>query len=304
MNDLLDKVSGFLQSSPIVGRMVFGSTGDTDDQISTHTVDLDIDVTEYFRTSFLKEIGRYHDVSSQEYLSSDHDPEAFFIQKLSEMPEMSSVIGGKPSELSSFDQEFIESIKFTSLHFENAKLEILRTFKYYPRTRFLSKDKSHTIFFSDKKLKLLKMDALVADPSIDFLTFGEHIMIFSQNSFEKVLNFRKLHEENMGVVFRHFRSGATDYTIARLDEMESECKKDIRRLRRLSSIRKKSLFSSLDFETLAQFISQARVDAVVDTKNKTVRFNKVSAFLHFYDDNHLLSELTKLRYLAPDKTAY
>lgn len=133
----------------------------------------------------------------------------------------------------------------------------------------------------------------------DCCLHGDRMLIFDLPNFEDLFGYHERHAEMQRQVFDHWKSG--DYVIADLAKYEKQTMGDTKKLRVFRSIRDKEIYR-WEFGRIRRFLRSHPVDGIeVSDKPPRIIFKNAYALLHFFNDAHLASDATNMRYLATSK---
>lgn len=314
MDQYIEEVVNFLKDTSVSAYVVFGnkivtsepSKDDKRKKIKTvHTVltysNLADDVTEEYRKSFLRQAESHLEDKPMKYNGSDFDPDGYQYYMVADIPDSSSVLRAPKQDETrdALDDEFIKTLRFTIFRFQNTEGKELLLIRAYPKSKFLKKKdglilKGGVLLFTDA-------DIVVADPLVDCIVIGTEILIFRKKAFEKIFNFRKIFERHMKEVFEDIAEEKIKYTVKPVEELKAAILKDMRKLRKLTSITEKKVYKKITFEEIVDFEIENKIGAKIDSAKRTIIFDDAYSFLHFYNDDNLESGLTKAKYLALSK---
>lgn len=300
MPETIDIIINFITDPTITGKFVFGTKStQSEDKTDLSYTPFENEVRNGFRTDFLNHIKKFQKLPVAKYSATDFDPDSYFTIKIKEVPDSKQIIREPDNPIAGLEHQFINNVKFIAVHFQNSSQKKVIFFKVYPKTRFLRKNKMDAIVFRENILSFSKNDIMVIDHHVDCVVYGDEILIFNTNAFEKIFNYRKIYAENLENVFNYFESNKPDYKIEKLNELKDQCNNDLRKLRKITGVYEKELYKKLDLNKVRKFVTAYQIqDVIVDLQKKTITFKDAHSFLHFYNDDNLKSELTDEKYLS------
>lgn len=259
------------------------------------------DVIEEYRKSFMKQAQSHLEDRRMRYNGSDFDPAGYQFYKVADIPDSASVIRPpKDSEVRlTFDDAFIKTLRFTIFRFQNSDGKEVLFIRAYPKSKFLKKKDG--LILHGGVLSFTESDIVVADPVVDCIVIDDEILIFRRKSFEKIFNFRKIFEKHMKEVFDEIAEEKIHYTVQPVETLKEEIVRDMRKLRKLTSITEKKVYQRVTFEHIIDFEKENKIGAKIDAYHRTITFEDAYAFLHFYNDDNLESRLTNAKYLSLSK---
>lgn len=314
MDEAIGKVISFLEDSSISAKLVFGnkrtiSKVDPEDKrkrIKTKEMHLTYsrladDVVEEYRQDFLRQVQYHQDDTRMRYNGSDMDPAGYQYYRVADIPNEASVTNEPKEQLTEIDDEFIKTMVFTIFRFENSKKEELLVIRVYPRSKFLKKKDG--LILKGGVLSFTTSDIVAADRVMDCLIFKDEVIIFHRKAFEKIFDFKNIFKKHLEKVFDAITEDKINYKIEQLPELKQAILRDMRKLRKLTSITEKEVYKAVKFEDIIAFDKEYHIGAKIDVSNRSITFADASRFLHFFNDDNLYSQLTKIKYLAFSKVA-
>lgn len=199
----------------------------------------------------------------------------------------------------SFDDELVDNLKFIQFRFQSRDTTIIFVRKF-TRQKILSHGKklwreiSGTLTLTD--------DSIVEIPTdYDFCKYGHDVAIFHPDNFEDFFDYHEIHEKHHKTVFTHFQS-KIDYKIIDLDKYMGQTFEHPQKLRKLPSIVEKKMYL-MTYKQIQHLLKVRPMSTVkLDVKKRTIEFKDVFAMMDFYNDAHLNSPATKMKYLAQYKS--
>lgn len=314
MDEAIEKVISFLEDRTISAKLVFGNKriiSEVDKQDKRKRIKhkevhltysrLDDEVVDEYRQDFLRQAQYHKDDTRMRYNGTDVDPAGYQYFPIADIPNEASVTNEPKEQLSEIDDEFIKSMMFTIFRFENSKKKELLVIRVYPRSKFLKKKDG--LILKGGVLSFTTSDIVAADRVMDCLIFEDEVIIFHRKAFEKIFDFKNIFKKHLEKVFAAITEDKLNYKIEQLPELKQAILKDMRKLRKLTSITQKEVYKTVKFEDIIVFDKEYHIGATIDVSKRSIMFSDATKFLHFFNDDNLYSQLTKTKYLAFSKVA-
>jgi hypothetical protein len=314
VDEAIGKVISFLEDRSISAKLVFGNkrtiskVDPEDKRRRTKTKEIHLtysrladDVVEEYRQDFLRQVQYHQDDTRMRYNGSDVDPAGYQYYRVADIPNEASITNEPKEQLSEIDDEFIKTMMFTIFRFENWKNKELLVIRVYPRSKFLKKKDG--LILRGGVLSFTTSDIVAADRVMDCLIFEDEVIIFHRKAFEKIFDFKNIFKKHLDKVFAAITEDKVNYKIEQLPELKEAILKDMRKLRKLTSITEKEVYKTVSFENIMAFDKDYHIGAEIDGSKRSIKFLDAFSFLHFYNDDNLYSQLTKIKYLAFSKIA-
>lgn len=296
MTETIDELIAFLNDTKLKGKMIFGLATESDSSFDLTYTRLNEQVVDKYRKSFKRKLAFKKKLPHSQYSPTETEPAGYATYKVADLPQGKELIKLPTTKTHGFDKHFIKKIRFTAFRLEGDN-QVAYFFRVYQHTKFLTKSKWDTLVFQGDVLSFAENDMIVASPAIDFVVFGDNILIFRIYAFEKLFKLMEAYHAHADEVFTFFETNKS-YTIRNLQAIRDACD-GLPQLRRLSNISKQTWYKSLTIEVIEQF-AKTSPDAgiTVDIAQKTVAFTSPDKFLSFYNDDYVQSEVTSDKYLA------
>jgi hypothetical protein len=259
-----------------------------------YSVQVDDKVKEEFRSRYLELLEKEIDTSEEYYSPSNIEENSILIYETNKIYDIDRILETRSAGKLDFKRQY----DFTYMRFGNNKMQELYVFRLYPHSKFLNKSKLKSLWITDDVLEFSKKDTLVIDTSIDCVVFDQKIAIVNLKNFEKIYDLRQYYLKQSNEVFRYFKSN-TDYQIANIEKLKTACEKNYTLLRKMSSIQQMKIYSSLTLARIKQFNKQKNLDIKIE--NNQIEFPTIYKFINLYNDDNLMSELTRNNYLSSNK---
>ena len=133
----------------------------------------------------------------------------------------------------------------------------------------------------------------------DCCLHGNNMLIFNRPNFEVLFDYHEQHAEIHRQVFNHWES--VDYEIADFEKYRAQTMNDPKKLRMFRSIQNKGIYR-WKFARIRRFLRNHPVEGIeIRGKPPQITFKSAYALIHFFNDAHLASDATNVRYLATSK---
>lgn len=299
-SNFANKIIHFLAKDGIAAQLMFIKKDK--DGINTSYIDLTQETVDEIRVicqSFMKRRDRWKQVGYGEQLDDERGAGLYRTIDITKIPNKNNIFK-KPLVLEEkISEKLGNSVKWIGFRFELSDTKSVLFLKKTSSDYFVINEHKKYHRVRSGVASLFEGSLIKFPGDFDLVKFGNTLLIYNIRQFEDLFDYHILHEKNRKEVFNYIRNKA-DYEIDQLNFFEDVIKLKKYHLRKFGPIKDKEIYVKKISEL--KKVLKIRKVKTLKIAGKTMTFVGATAFIDFFNDNHLSSYFTQRDYTSHSKT--